>query len=61
VGCPLLSGAIRDGRFFAIFGGMAHTQTKRWVDVVLVVIAVLATGLAWSGISLKNLLATFLH
>jgi hypothetical protein len=31
---------------------------KRWVNIVLVIVAFLATALAWSGVSLRALLAT---
>jgi len=40
---------------------MARAGSKRWVNVVLVVLAVLTTALAWSGVSLMSLLTAFPH
>ena len=41
--------------------GMARTGTKRWINVALVIVAVVTTALAWSGVSLRTLLAAFPH
>jgi len=38
-----------------------YTETfRRWTGRVLVVAAVMATALAWSGLSLKDVLASLL-
>jgi hypothetical protein len=36
---------------------MRAETVRRWLGVALVVVAVLATAVAWSGVSLKDLLA----
>jgi len=36
---------------------MSRAAKKRWVNVLLFIIAILATGLAWSGVSLRLLLS----
>lgn len=41
---------------------MVHAETvRRWIGVVLVIAAVLATALAWQGLSLRDLLAAVLR
>jgi len=39
-----------------------HAETlKRWIGVALIIAAVLATALGWSGLTLEELLAPLLR